>query len=142
MPKNVKPLIKIFLGEKLCTVEAVSWWKYGSQVFLLRFKQLYPMSSLFCSSISCYLFLYVRSFIGSEEKNTHHEKDVRYKQQYNIKLSYFIRRDSSHFHADALSSIEGLQCLSCGEEGNKSWDTSIWSTHRIIMTSFTYISSD
>ena len=73
-----------------------------------------------CSSISCYLFLYVRSFIGSEEKNTHHEKDVRYKQQYNIKLSYFIRRDSSHFHADALSSIEGLQCLSCGEEGNKS----------------------
>ena len=64
-----------------------------------------------CSSISCYLFLYLRSFIVSVEKNSHHEKDVRYKQQYNIKRSYFIRRDFSHFHADALSSIEGLKCL-------------------------------
>ena len=41
-----------------------------------------------CSSISCYLFLYVRSFIVSEEKNTHHEKDVDRSQNINNNIKY------------------------------------------------------
>ena len=94
MPTNVKLLIKIFLGEKLCIVEAVSWWKYGSQVFLFCFKQLYPrpMSSL---SAALFLAIYFYTYAASLcLKKKHAPRKGRrsftnYKQLYKI-LNFLI----------------------------------------------------
>ena len=94
IPINVKLLIKKFLGEQLCTVEAVSWWKSGSGVFLFAFQAALSEADelIIWSSISCCLFLYARSFNFSMEKTRTNEGrlSTTYEQQCSQSFIFLI----------------------------------------------------